>query len=104
MLSGVSAIHCDVYLTSRGFMSVSGRLFLTLDTGFVCVPQTHTVTLETYHVIGIPLVTSGLLTFNGAVISQTANAARKRRNTLSLKPRNGDTGNAYRLQQAYRLG
>jgi len=53
----------------------------------------HTVTLETYHVIGIPLVTSGLLrlTFNGAVISQTANGAR---NTLSLKPRNGATGNA----------
>ena len=24
MLSGVSVIHCDVYLTSRGFMSVSG--------------------------------------------------------------------------------
>ena len=46
----------------------------------------HTVSLETYHVIGIPLVTSGLLTFNGAVISQTANAAR---NTLSLKRRNG---------------
>jgi len=51
----------------------------------------HTVTLETYHVIGIPLVTSGLLTFNGAVISQTANAAP---NTLRLKPRNGATGNA----------
>jgi len=24
VLSGVSTIHCDVYLTSRGFMSVSG--------------------------------------------------------------------------------
>ena len=44
--------------------------------------MSHTVTLETYHVIGIPLVTSGLLTFNGAVISQTTNAVR---NTLSLK-------------------
>ena len=53
--------------------------------------MSHTVTLERYHVIDIPLVTSGLLTFNGAVISQTANAAR---NTLSLQPRNGDTGNA----------
>ena len=53
--------------------------------------MSYTVTLETYHVIGIPLVTSGLLTFNGAVISQTANDAR---NTLSLKPRNGATGNA----------
>ena len=50
------------------------------------------VTQETYHVIDIPLVTSGLLTFNGAVISQTANAAR---NTLSLKRQNGATGNAY---------
>ena len=52
----------------------------------------HTDTLETYYVIGIPLVTSGLLTFSGAVISQTANAAR---NTLSLKRRNGATVNAY---------
>ena len=66
-------------------MSVSGRLFLTLDTRFVCVPHGYIGN------IGIPLVTSGLLTFNGAVISQTANAAR---NTLSLKPRNGATGNA----------
>ena len=41
VLSGVSTIHCDVYLTSRGFMSVSGRLFLTLDTGFVCDPHPH---------------------------------------------------------------
>ena len=54
--------------------------------------MSHAVTLETYHVIGIPLVTSGLLTFSGAVISQTANAAR---NTLSLKCQNGATGNAY---------
>jgi len=65
------------------------RLFLTLDTGFVCVPHGY---IGTYHVIGIPLVTSGFLTFSGAVISQTANAAR---NTLSLKRRNGATVNAY---------
>ena len=48
--------------------------------------MSHTVTLETYHVIDIPLVTSGLLTFSGAVISQTANAAR---NTLSLNAEMG---------------
>ena len=72
-------------------MSVSGRLFLTLDDWTLASFVSHTVTLETYHVICIPLVTSGLLTFNGAVISQTANAVRNR---LSLKPRNADTGNA----------
>jgi len=68
-----------------------------LDTSFVCVP--HGYTGKTYHVISIPLVTSGLLAFNGAVISQTANAAR---NTLSLKRQNG--ANRQCLQQAYRLG
>jgi len=32
----------------------------------------HAVTEETYYVVGIPSVTSGLFTFTGAVISQTA--------------------------------
>ena len=64
--------------------------------------MSHTVTLETYHVIGIPVVTSGLLTFNGAVISQNRKCCAQ-----YAEPETQKRG--YRqclgyVQQAYRLG
>ena len=35
-------------MMARGFMSVSGRLFLTLDTGFVCVPHGYIGNIPCY--------------------------------------------------------
>ena len=90
-------------------MVISAFLHCSSLVGFVCYQHwtlalfvSHMVTLETYHVIGIPLVTSGLLTFNGAVISQTAKCCAQYAEPET--PKRGYGQCLGYVQQAYRLG